>query len=96
MGISRLIMLDTTLSGEELRAPFAVDAVLDLSETVYYLGGTKSDVYVYPLRFDHEWECSFGVEHNTGIHISFDRDMNAETEDTLKSIGGPFIKTVGG
>ena len=96
MGISRLIRLETTMSDEELRAPFSLDVVNGFSETLYFLEGTKSEVYVYPLTVNHEWESSFGVQHNTGIKVTFDSDMMDETEGTLNATVGSFIKAVGG
>ena len=96
VGISRSFKLETTLSNAELLAPFELDVVEGEHGVVRYLTGTMSELSVRAATVQHEWQYSFGVRHNTILHVRFDREMVVETDQALDDVIGPFIKAVDG
>lgn len=96
MVISRSFQLETALSHDQLMDLFTHDVVESEYGVAYYLAGTKSEIIVRQADIQYEWQYSFGVKHNTIVHVRFDREMVVETDQVLDDMFAPFIKAVGG
>lgn len=96
MSISRSFSLNTTLSEDELLAPFYYEVVTMESGDARYITGTRSLLNVRPDSPQFDWMCSFGVEYNMHVSVRIDNETAPETMRLLDDVVGPFIKAVGG